>query len=170
VKQLYIYGGFKTFAECALAELNLSKSTAYQYANSGRVLELLEESADADCQPRNEAQIRPLLNVESDKAIVDIWSDTHKLYGKGGVTQPAVAAVKRQYFHNAPEVKPEKERLKLTQAMRRCWDKWPTGKRHELLVDTITLMADFYSELEGDETENIPPKLEAYFDKVFKST
>ena len=128
---------FATFQEWAAVEHHLAKSSAYQYLNAGRVCKLLNESTFVDSKPHNQAQLRPLLSLDNDKQVVEVWSEAVQLAsvepssGKV-ITERTVAKAKRMVL--GPAVRaggPKVPHKQLEKALAAVWKVWPVEEKDQ---------------------------------------
>jgi hypothetical protein len=164
--QYYTFGGFKSITEYGLKTMKLAASTVRQYVNAGRVAKLIDNSTGCRAKPLNEAQLRPLLDVEEDSKVIEIWDTAETLYGAGGLTQGAVADAKRKVLKLEP-MKPtdigiEQVGKTIQKAIRRGWEACQ-GERAKLLGELLRVLKLFYEELNYDDRS---PLLNAIFKQI----
>jgi len=131
IKASALYHPYDTFHEYCRERFKFAKSTCYAYANAGHSFQLIESSGE-DCLPRNEAQLRPLLDLEDDQ-VIKVWSDAVKLGGNGGLTESIVRKA-REMLIGKPvrNIDPIKQTRVLKKSIRDAWDKYPAGERPNL--------------------------------------
>jgi hypothetical protein len=150
IKARGLYYPHQTFHLYCQARWHLGKSTCYAYANAGHAFQLIESSGE-DCLPQNEAQLRPLLDLD-DEQVVEVWSAAVKLAGKGGLSEKMVREARRMVIEppsKRPDLKEQTHAMR--QAIYRAWEKWPAEERPYLMEELVTLILCLCEELEADE-------------------
>ena len=162
----YTFGGFRTIAEYGMKIMKLAESTVHQHVNAGRVAYLIGDSTDCRVKPVNAAQLRPLLNVEDDKKVIEIWNTAETLYGEGSLTEKAVAEAKRRILKQEPTeptiVSVEQVAKNIHKAIRRGWEDCQV-ERGKLLGKVLLGLKGLFDQLDYADRS---PRLTAIFKRI----
>jgi hypothetical protein len=135
-------GKYKDFQEYCRIRWGYARTHAYRLIDAAKVIKDLSPIGEEVPKPANEAQVRELVQVPSEKR-ADVWTKSVKAAGKGLVTAKVVRSIANEFkpkrtIKPAEAKKPTKPSAKLKPVFKLLDDMEELAASNKRLLDKLT--------------------------------